>query len=403
MLVDVTYRMRQLWLKRFHRWDCHELSCPPAGIHAIGDPAVNVDSGRSLPRGLVAVLATASIVAAVTVDSKPGLSQKPRTYSAFEVGSLDPGAADNVRRLNASGEIVGGGLGTGRGHQAFVLRRSGREDVTFQHRRDESTAFDLNDAGEVVGEFNGDVALRPFRKSRGGRLEALATLTGDAAGSAIGINSHGEAVGYSSGPQGIRAVWWTRAGAIRTLSGLPGADETRATTINDRGDIAGVSGPIGALHAVAWPRKGALVDLGALPGDTTSSAEAINSTGDVVGFSDGPSGTRAVLWTGGQIHNLGVLPGGDSSRARAINKRGEVVGTSTSHLGTRAFIWTAGEGMLELNLLVRGTSLILTDATSINDKGEILVIARPDVAAPVGHDQEDHELPLHVVVLTPLP
>ena len=174
--------------------------------------------------------------------------------------------------------------------------------------------------------------------------------------------------------------------------------------INDRGDIAGVSGSIGALRAVFWPRKGKVVDLGTLPGDTTSSAEAISNAGEVVGFSEGPHGTRAVLWApGAQVQSLGVLPGGDSSRARAINKRGEVVGTSTSLLGTRAFIWTVAEGMHELNPLVRGTALVLTDATSINDKGEILVIARPDLGAAVGHDQEDHELPLHVVVLTPMP
>ena len=357
-----------------------------------------------LRRIAIAFLATVTVVAAVSVDSTRSLGQKPRAYGAFEFGSLDPGAADSVRRLNSSGEVVGGGLGTGRGHQAFILRRGGREDLTFQHRRDESTAFDLNDAGEVAGEFNGDAALRPFRKGRGTRVEPLPTLPDDSGGSAIGINGHGEAVGYSSGPQGIRAVWWTRAGAIRALSGLPGAEETRAVTINDRGDIAGVSGPIGALQAVLWRRKGGVVELGTLPGDTTSAAEAISQAGEVVGYSDGPRGTHAVLWTAsGQIQNLGVLPGGDSSRARAINKRGEVVGTSTSHVGTRAFIWTSAEGMLELNPLVRGTGLVLTDATSINDKGEILVIARPDLGAPVGHDQEDHELPLHVVVLTPVP
>jgi probable HAF family extracellular repeat protein len=359
---------------------------------------------QSLRRTAIAVLAAATVVAAMMLNAQRGLGQKPRVYSAFEFGSLDPGEADVVRRLNSSGEIVGGGHGSGRGHQAFVLRRGGREDLTFQHRRDESTAFDLNDAGEAVGEFNADTALRPFRKGRGARVEPLATLPDDPAGSAIGINRHGEAVGYSSGPRGIRAVWWTRTGAIRALPGLPGAEESRAIAINDNGDIAGVSGSIGALRAVLWPKKGAVVDLGTLPGDSTSYAEAISNAGEVVGFSDGPHGTRAVLWApGAQVHSLGVLRGGDSSQARAINKRGEVVGTSTSLLGTRAFIWTVAEGMLELNPLVRTSGLVLTDATSINDKGEILVIARPDLGAAVGHDHEDHELPLHVVVLAPVP
>jgi probable HAF family extracellular repeat protein len=352
----------------------------------------------------MAVLAIAIAMAGIVGAAPHGLGQKPRAYTAFELGSLDVGEDGVIRRLNASGEIVGAGAGTGRGHQAFVLRRSGREDLTFQHRRDDSTGFDLNDAGETVGQFNGEVGLRPFRKGRRARVEALVTLPDDPTGSALGINRHGEAVGYSSGPHGIRAVWWTRTGAIRVLRGLPGAEETRAVAINDKGDIAGVSGPIGALRAVLWPRKGVVVDLGTLPGDSTSAAEAINDAGEVVGYSEGPDGTRAVLWSrGGQIRDLGVLTGGDSSRARAINKRGEVVGTSTSLLGTRAFIWTAAEGMLELNPLVRLTGLVLSDATGINDKGEIVVIARPDLGAAVGHDHEDHELPLHVVVLTPIP
>jgi hypothetical protein len=49
---------------------------------------------------------------------------------------------------------------------------------------------------------------------------------------------------------------------------------------------------------------------------------------------------------------------------------------------------------------VRG--LVITDATSINDKGEILVIARPDPGAAIGHDPEHDELPAHILLLTPV-
>jgi probable HAF family extracellular repeat protein len=353
---------------------------------------------------LVALIATISLGAAIGLGAQRSSGQKTGAYSVFEFGSLDPGAGDVIRRLNSAGEIAGGGHGTGRGHQAFVLRRSGREDLTFQHRRDDSTSFDINDAGAAVGAFNSDIALRPFRKGRGSPVEPLATLANDPAGVALGINAHGEAVGYSSGPQGIRAVWWDRAGAVRALPGLPGADESRGHAINDGGDIVGVSGAIGAPRAVLWVRKGAVTDLGTLPGDTTSVAEAISKARDVVGLSDGPHGSRAVLWPrGARIRNLGVLRGGDSSRARGINKDGDVVGTSTSLLGTRAFIWTAAGGMQDLNDLASMPGLVFTDARSINDKGEILVIARPDPGGAVGHDPEDHELPMHVLVLTPVP
>jgi uncharacterized membrane protein len=242
---------------------------------------------------LVALMTMLGLLAAVSVDAQRGRGPKARAYTAFEFGSFEPGAGDVVRRLNASGEIVGGGQGTGRGHQAFVLRRSGREEIRFSPRQDDGTSLDINDAGEAVGAFNSDTALRPFRKGRASRMEPLGTLPNDPGGAALGVNGRGEAVGYSSGSQGIRAVWWNRAGAIRPLAELPAAEESRGHAINDGGDIVGVSGPIGAPRAVLWPRKGAVVDLGTLPGDSTSTAEAISNARDIVGVSDGPHGSRA--------------------------------------------------------------------------------------------------------------
>ncbi len=324
------------------------------------------------------------------------------TYTIVELAVLDPGQAISIRRLNSSDEVAGGANAPRKGGRAFLLTRSGREAVFEQQVTDFSTSTGVNDVGEVVGAFNTNEALRPFRWTRRNGSLALPTLSGDSAGAALALNERGEATGYSSGPNGVRAVWWTRAGAIQALPPVPGASRTQGFAINDLGDIVGKSGSAGSGRAILWRNKGSAVNLGTLEGDIESEATAINSVGDVVGLSSGRAGSRAVLWpSGGAIQSLGVLAGGDDSRARDING-GRVVGISNSSFGSRAFIWTAAEGMRDLNTLVigTGTNFVLTDAFSVNKNGVIVAGGQS-----AGNDNEidgHEELPLSVVLLVPI-
>lgn len=339
----------------------------------------------------------------VDAATRPQIQQLAPAYTVHRLTVLDPGQVVEARRLNSSEEVAGGSRGPHEGGGAFVLGRNGREPVTIQRFTDYSTSYGINDIGEVVGAFNKDVAVRPFRWTRRGGHQELATLPGDTAGVALGINQRGEATGYSSGASGVRAVWWTRSGAVQALPQVTGAKTTQSQAINDRGDIVGKSGTAGFERAILWRNKGSAVSLGTLPGDAESEATAINDAGDIVGSSgdlNGVNGARAVLWPlGGAIQSLGILAGGDDSRARDINERGEVVGISTSSLGTRAFIWTAGKGMQDLNALVTGTSLILTEAASINKNGVIVAFGQEAGDGSIdGHE----EVPISVVLLRPI-
>lgn len=95
--------------------------------------------------------------------------------------------------------------------------------------------------------------------------------------------------------------------------------------------------------------------------------------------------------------DLGTL-GGDTSRANAINNQGDVVGTSETPVPGQphAFLFQAGK-MIDLHSLVGlDRHWFLEDAHDINDRGEILAIARADWPHPAGPIRR-------TFVLTPVP
>ena len=341
-------------------------------------------------------------------------------YVATELGQLTEATTRVVRTVNGSTEVVGGArLGSGR-HQGFLLdgrvvpvgRIGGSElreiDSLFQSDRllqpidpgsDYSTAFDINDFGDIAGAANTATALRAFRSRRNTAYIELGPLSGDTGSAAFGINLQGEVVGYSSGPNGTRAVIWNPGGIVSPLPPLSGSNGSRALAINDPGDVVGVSEMPSGPRATLWVApRGTARDLGALPGHGVSEALSISESGDVVGSSGNLQQRRAVLWAqGGVIRDLGTLPGGASSRALGISK-GEVVGTSATSDGEHAFLWTQAAGMQDLNsLLTSRSGFILTQAVSINSQGTILAIGQND------DSHQTHEKPLRIFMLVPTP
>ena len=349
----------------------------------------------------------------------PARAKAASAYVATELGKLTEATTRVVRTVNGSTEVVGGArLGKGR-HQGFLLdgrvvptgRIGGRElreiDSPFQSDRllepidpgsDYTTAFDINDFGDIAGAANTATALRAFKSHRNTDYIELGPLSGDTGSAAFGISQNGTVVGYSSGPNGTRAVIWNPGGIVRPLPALSGTNGSQAFAINDRGDVVGGSGMPSGLHATLWARGGTAQDLGTLPGHAVSEAVSINESGDIVGSSGNPQQRRAVLWAqGGAIRDLGTLPGGASSRALGISK-GEVVGTSETSDGEHAFLWTEAGGMQDLNsLLTSRPGFVLTQAVSINSQGIILAIGQND------DSHQTHEKPLRIFILVPTP
>ena len=336
-------------------------------------------------------------------------------YVALEYARIDnPGAIQVIRSMNSTNEVAGGYKSNRRNASSALILPGNNsvEDIAGDQGAGNSFAYGINDQGEIAGAYNTSVAQRPFRSVRRVGFQELSLPTGSNGGIAYAINAIGEAAGYVSGTAGIRPAWWTRRGDVQLL---PTAQHlaTKALDLNDRGDVVGVSGGQ-PKAAVLWPRKGGIVGLGTLPGFTHSEAVAISENGRIAGLATGvgtfPNRSRAVLWQPGglAIQDLGALPGGTDSRARDVNDRGEVVGRSTSATGSRAFIWTAATGMLDLNTLVSVPGLLMTDALSVNKRGDILVMgqdaatgARTDTAEQA-HGHEDHHAARRIFVLRAL-
>lgn len=118
-----------------------------------------------------------------------------------------------------------------------------------------------------------------------------------------------------------------------------------------------------------------MTDLGTL-GGVQSGANAINNAGQIVGYASPPaSSEHAFLYSGGKMTDLGVFF--DFSVANAINSSGVVVGEgdvllSNGNTADHAFVYDGGK-LQDLNTLIPANSgWVLSSATSINDKGQIV-------------------------------
>jgi probable HAF family extracellular repeat protein len=190
------------------------------------------------------------------------------------------------------------------------------------------------------------------------------------------------------------------------LPPYPGDLDGAATAINQRGEVVGISGICDAAvgggtaeHMVVWNHGQVVRVLPTLGGAYWNTPMDINNRGNVVGFSDlpddgptlGQANFHAFFWSAGTYYcngkvitgtcDLGTLAGDSVSEALGVNDNNQVVGVSLP--SGHAFIWQDGK-MTDLNSLVApGTTLILTDAQDINDRGEITGQAATPAGATV--------------------
>jgi probable HAF family extracellular repeat protein len=188
---------------------------------------------------------------------------------------------------------------------------------------------------------------------------------------ALAVNSAARIVGDSRTNRAnfTHAFLW-QGNVLRDLiPGLDGASDSTAYGISDVDEI------VGEINGRAFvARLGVLEDLGVLPGDARSSARGVNNKGQVVGTSFTATGiARAVLWDLGRMRALGTLPGDAASEARAVNIHGDVVGRSgiADLSSSRAVVWQNGVP-IDLNGRISVAGWLLTNATSINDIGQIV-------------------------------
>lgn len=297
------------------------------------------------------------------------LQSAPR-YTVTRLGPLSAGGECYVypADINEAGAIVGyaglnvGGPGSYISH-AFLWKHGSTLDIGPTGFISHATAAD--DAGWVVGSVSVPLGTKAV-VWRDGHVTDLQAPQGSKS-YAWGINNCGQVVGStcSSATEPYRACLW-QGGQLIYLSPANMLVWSEARDINDQGQVVGFVGDTAYL----WD-SGTMIGLGTLGRRTVPTA--INNHGQVVGYSL-PIGSddRAFIWQNGTMTNLGTL-GGWESRAADINDRGQVVGSSrTDDNVTHAFMWEKGI-MMDLNAVVPPDfGMVLTDATGINDVGQIV-------------------------------
>lgn len=278
----------------------------------------------------------------------------------YQVTSLGSGVIPN--RISESGTVVGSLY-----YQRPLTWRDGVTDyLDVGPSTSANWASDITASGLIVGSANSTAAVW-----QGGQWIALP-----------GANDYSHAWaandgGLIGGEADNQAVIW-RNGQQEVVSAPSGYGKSAVVDISSGGTAIGTSWN---LDSVAWRWANGethRLDQGQAIG---SAANGINDLDSIVGhlvFS--PSNATAVRWDGEHLTMLGSLAGAMRSSANAINNHGVAVGSSVFSFYTgpesthdeHATLW---EGAAPINLneqLVNPDGWILSQAFSINDKGQII-------------------------------
>jgi probable HAF family extracellular repeat protein len=345
------------------------------------------------------------LVALALVAVAPARRGRARAagYTVTDLGTLG-GSQSRAFGLNNCGRVVGDSWpsGSSSNHPFFWnddnangLSDPGEMKDLGTLGGDSATASALNGAGVAAGSgFDASSNLHSFVWTAASGKTDIGTIPGDTQSLAFDINDAGQVVGLSELDQGDlfveRAYVWDQAAGMRAIPASGGLTPTIAYGVNNAGQIVGVASVSGGFHAflLNGGLGGTLVNLGTLapPSDVNarSFAYEVNEAGQVVGYSDLTAGGsfHAFIWHDdngnglsdpGEMKDLGALAGGSNSLAYDINASGQVVGYSEVAGGAEhAFVYDSRNGMRDLNTLISSSGWTLQEARSINDRGQIV-------------------------------
>lgn len=315
---------------------------------------------------LVVVLCLGFLILGFTGEIWKQQAAAPQRYEVRELGMLG-GTKTQANGMNDKGQIVGRAMVPSGDWHAFLWENGSLKDLNLGRTYSESLS--INNNGVIVG-----YAADTFS---GGNLDAFIWDNGTIihlgdVGIPYDINELGQVVGEFG--------FW-EDGEFTSLGSLAG-DDAVGVAINKWSQVVGRAdvnpNPNAQFHAFFW-ENGKLKDLGAFPGETNAGAYDINDKGQIVGGGQLGRWGRAAYWEGDQIKDMGTL--GRYSSARAINNDGIVVGSSfTDDKLQHAFVWDPVNKMQNLDdfIDVPGRDWEMVAAQDINSSGQIICVAWVD-------------------------
>ena len=175
-----------------------------------------------------------------------------------DLGTLPGGGDSHAEAINEAGMIVGWGY-VGSDTHAFVWTEDdGMIDITPTAQF--AYAYDVNEAGQVVGYIGGQAFLW-----EDGELTGLGTAPGFALSAAFAINDDGVVAGQVTTASGNseRVASWTAADGWTVLGGA--GEHNAGWGINRDGTVVGTGSPAGGLEqAVVYLEGFGLLTVGEL-------------------------------------------------------------------------------------------------------------------------------------------
>lgn len=342
-----------------------------------------------------------SIALAVTLGTliaTPSLAGS--MYRLTDLGKLNSAGTDTrAAGINNQGQIVGRSrVGSETTSGGYIYENgtmtalpmtgtlNGGTIITMPGRGGLSRS--INEAGVIVG--TGDQLPGPtdrgmlWTPNTSGGYDLAIYDFGGVESYFIDINNNNEIAGsHIFAPERRNAIFWQN-GTKTDLPGL-GGDENFALALNDSTSIVGYVDGDGTINganrysAAIWQKDAngnfALTALGT-SGFEQSFAKNINGIGQIVGqFTNGAGAeltSTPFLWDNGTFNPLGNL-GGTKGDALSINQAGQIVGFSNDAAeAARASLWQKGQVFDLNNLVTNGSGWVLSHATGINDRGQII-------------------------------
>lgn len=282
-------------------------------------------------------------------------------YAITDLGPV--GGVSYAYGINASGQVTGCAAPSISATPSAFLYSNGTMTDLGSIGGFYSCGQSINASGEVTGAAAVDSqSLHAFLYSHGA-MGDLGTLGGSNS-VGYGINTSGEMTGVSDVFSNVSHAFLDNGSTMTDIGTFrPDDYYSIGTAINDSGQIVGWSLGLSNVTNFLYS-NGTWTDIGA------GEPHAINALGHVTGV----SGSHAFLYKNGVTTDLGVCPNLPTSTGEAINALDQVTGVCAQSLpGRAAFLSTPGQGMVDLNTLIPpGSGWKLTEATGINDAGQII-------------------------------